>query len=60
MVTIFCLALFDHFSFMFLYLNKEDRVKLAHFFQLIIKNMGFCHPLYYNLQKMILVLGVFN
>jgi hypothetical protein len=40
MVTIFCLALFDHFRFMFLYLNKEDRVKLAHFFQLIVKNMG--------------------
>jgi hypothetical protein len=60
MVTIFRVALFDQFSFKFLSLSKEDQVKLAHFFQLILKNLGFRHPLYCNLQKLILVLRVFN
>jgi hypothetical protein len=49
MITIFCLAFFNQFSFKFLSLRKEDRVKLAHFFQLSFKNLGFHHPLYYNL-----------
>jgi hypothetical protein len=60
MITIFCLSLLHQFSFKFLSLSKEDRVKLAHFFQLVFKNLGFFHPLYYNLQKLILVLRVFN
>jgi hypothetical protein len=60
MATIFCLALFDQFSLKLLSLSKVDRVKLAHFFQLILKNLGFCHSLYCNIQKLILVLRVFN
>jgi hypothetical protein len=45
MITIFCLALFDQFGFKLLFSSKEDRVKLAHFFQLIFKNLGLRHPL---------------
>jgi hypothetical protein len=40
MITIFCLALFGQFSFKLLFFSKEDQVKLAHFFQLIFKNLG--------------------
>jgi hypothetical protein len=60
MITIFCLALLSQFSFKFLSLSKEDRVKLAHFFQLVFKDLGFCQTLYCNLQELILVLRVFN
>jgi hypothetical protein len=60
MITIFCLALFSQFSFKLLFLSKEDRVKLTHFFQLAFKNLCLCHLPYYNLQKMILVLRMFN
>jgi hypothetical protein len=60
MITIFCLALFSQFSFKLLFFSKEDRVEFIHFFQLIFKNLGLCHPLYCNLQKLILVLRMFN
>jgi hypothetical protein len=60
MVTIFCVALFNQFSFKLLSLSKEDQDKVAHFFKLILKNLGFRHLLYYNLQILILVLGVIN
>jgi hypothetical protein len=56
----FCLALFGQFSLKFLFLSKEDRVELSHFIQLVFKDLGFHHPLYCDLQELILILRVFN
>jgi hypothetical protein len=42
MITIFYLALFGQFSFKLLFLSKEDRVKLVHFFQLVLQKLGLC------------------
>jgi hypothetical protein len=60
MITIFCLALFGQLRFKLLFSSKEDRVKLTYFFKFILKNLSLRHPLYCDLQEMILVLGVFN
>jgi hypothetical protein len=60
MITIFCLPLFSQLSFKLLFLSEEDRVKLPYFFELIFKNLGLCHPLYCNLQKLIFISRVFN
>jgi hypothetical protein len=51
MITIFCLALCLQFSIELLFFSEEDRVELAHFFQLIFKNLRLYHPLYCDLQK---------
>jgi hypothetical protein len=55
MITIFCLALCGQLSFKLLFFSEEDRVELAHFFQLIFKNLHLCHLLYCDLQKLIFV-----
>jgi hypothetical protein len=55
-ITIFGLALFGQFSLKFLFLSKEDRVKLAHFIQLIFKDL----TLFGNLHELILILRVIN
>jgi hypothetical protein len=58
-ITIFYPALFGQLSFEFLFLIKEDRVKLAYFFQLILENLSLCRSLDYNFQELILILRVF-
>jgi hypothetical protein len=47
-ITIFYPALFGQLSFEFLFLIKEDRVKLAYFFQLILENLSLRRSLDYN------------
>jgi hypothetical protein len=59
MITIFCLSLFGQLSFKLLFMGKEDRVKLAYFFQHIFKNLGLYHLLYRNLQELNFVLRLF-
>jgi hypothetical protein len=39
-ITIFHLALFGQLSFELLFFSEEDRVKLAYFFQLILRNLS--------------------
>jgi hypothetical protein len=60
MLTIFCLALFGQLSFKFLFFSEEDQVELAHFFQLVFKNLRLSHLFYCNLQKLIFVSRVFH
>jgi hypothetical protein len=60
MITIFCLALCLQFSIELLFFSEEDRVELAHFFQLIFKNLRLYHPLYCDLQKQIILLRMLN
>jgi hypothetical protein len=60
MLTIFCMAFFGKFSFKLLLISKEDRVKLAHFFLLVLKNLSLRHPHYCDLQKLIIGLRMFN
>jgi hypothetical protein len=50
MITIFCLALSGQLGVELMFFSEEDRVELAHFFQLIFKNLHLCHPLYCDLQ----------
>jgi hypothetical protein len=56
----FRLAFLGQFSFKFLIPSKEDRVKLVHFFELFFKGLSLLHPLYHNLQKLILILRMLN
>jgi hypothetical protein len=60
MITIFCLAISGQLSFGLWFFSEEGSVELAHFFQLIFKNLRLCHLLYCDLQRLIFVLRMLN